>query len=68
MGGEVNTLSKKVDALSQDLVREVSALNNKEDNLQGEKENAEKVIRSFYRILLFLLNDLKDFVYVTRVV
>ncbi|GKV17575.1 hypothetical protein SLEP1_g28058 [Rubroshorea leprosula] len=46
MGDEVNTLSKNVDALSQDLVREVSALNNKEDNLQGEKENAEKMIRN----------------------
>ncbi|GLT39812.1 hypothetical protein SLA2020_139820 [Shorea laevis] len=46
MGGEVSTLSKEVDALSQDLVREVSALNNKEDNLQGEKENTEKMIRN----------------------
>lgn len=26
VGGEVNTISKKVDLLSQDLVREVSAL------------------------------------------
>ncbi|GMY07815.1 structural maintenance of chromosomes protein 2-1-like [Fagus crenata] len=44
MGGEVKSLSEKVDAISQDLVREVSALNNKEDTLKGEKENAEKII------------------------
>lgn len=43
MGGEVKTLSDKVDALSQNLVREVSVLNNKEDTLGTEKENAEKV-------------------------
>lgn len=43
MGGEVKELSEKVDALSQDLVREVSVLNNKEDTLRTENENAEKV-------------------------
>lgn len=43
MGTEVKSLSEKVDALSQDLVREVSVLNNKEDTLKSEKENAEKV-------------------------
>ena len=43
MGGQVKSLSEKVDAISQDLVREVSALNNKEDTLKSEKENAEKV-------------------------
>lgn len=43
MDGEVKNLSDKVDSLSQDLVREVSILNNKEDTLKGEQENVEKV-------------------------
>lgn len=43
MGGEVKKLSEKVDALSQDVVREVSKLNNKEDNLRTEQENEKKV-------------------------
>lgn len=43
MGGEVKTLSQKVDALSHDLVRETSALKNKEDTLEGETANADKV-------------------------
>ncbi|KAF2315810.1 hypothetical protein GH714_040349 [Hevea brasiliensis] len=42
MGGEVKTLSEKVDMLSQDLVREISVLNNKEDTLRSENENAQK--------------------------
>ncbi|KAL5810883.1 hypothetical protein ACOSQ4_027451 [Xanthoceras sorbifolium] len=46
MGGEVKTLSDKVDKLSQGLVLEVSVLNNKDDNLRSEKENTEKVIRN----------------------
>ncbi|XP_062153758.1 structural maintenance of chromosomes protein 2-1 [Alnus glutinosa] len=44
MGTEVKSLSQRVDALSQDLVREVSVLNNKEDTLKSEKENAEKIV------------------------
>ncbi|XP_037491870.1 structural maintenance of chromosomes protein 2-1 isoform X2 [Jatropha curcas] len=44
MGGEVKTLSDKVHVLSQDLVREVSVLHNKEDTLRGENENAEKIV------------------------
>ncbi|KAF3433156.1 hypothetical protein FNV43_RR24258 [Rhamnella rubrinervis] len=44
MGGEVKELSEKVDALSQDLVREVSVLNNKEDTLRTENKNAEKLV------------------------
>jgi len=44
MGTEVKSLSERVDALSQVLVREVSVLNNKEDTLKSEKENAEKVV------------------------
>lgn len=43
MGGDVKTLTEKVDLLSKNLVREVSVLNNKEDTLKGEKETAEKV-------------------------
>ncbi|GMN40980.1 hypothetical protein TIFTF001_010195 [Ficus carica] len=46
MGGEVKKLSDKVDALSQDLVREVSILNNKEDNLKTENKDAEKIVRN----------------------
>ncbi|KAF2311710.1 hypothetical protein GH714_026311 [Hevea brasiliensis] len=46
MGGEVKALSEKVHALSQDLVREVSVLNNKEDTLRSENENAEKIVCS----------------------
>lgn len=45
MGGEVKTLSDKVDALAQDLVREVSVLNNKDDTLRSEKQNEEKVTK-----------------------
>ncbi|XP_015877794.3 structural maintenance of chromosomes protein 2-2 [Ziziphus jujuba] len=44
MGGEVKELSEKVDALSQDLVREVSVLHNKEDSLKTENENVEKLV------------------------
>ncbi|KAG2711067.1 hypothetical protein I3760_04G059500 [Carya illinoinensis] len=43
MGAEVKSLSEKVDAFSQDLVRQVSVLNNKEDTLRSEKESAEKI-------------------------
>uniref|UniRef100_A0A5B6YPA0 Structural maintenance of chromosomes protein n=1 Tax=Davidia involucrata TaxID=16924 RepID=A0A5B6YPA0_DAVIN len=46
MGGEVKSLSEKVDALSHDLVREVSVLKNQEETLMNEKENAEKIVRS----------------------
>ncbi|KAI3432141.1 Structural maintenance of chromosomes protein [Psidium guajava] len=44
MGGEVKTMSDKVDALARDLVREVSILNNKNDNLQTEKKNSDKIL------------------------
>ncbi|WZZ00461.1 hypothetical protein YC2023_072789 [Brassica napus] len=46
MGGEVKTLSEKVDSLSQEMTRESSKLNNKEDTLLGEKENAEKIVHN----------------------
>ncbi|KAG6788501.1 hypothetical protein POTOM_004568 [Populus tomentosa] len=46
MGGEVKTLSENVDVLAQDLVREVSVLNSKEDTLRSEQENAEKIVHS----------------------
>lgn len=56
MGSEVKSLSEKVDALSQDLVRQVSVLNNKEDTLRSEKENAEKVkLSQNLFILLYIL-------------
>lgn len=43
MGGEVKSLSEKVDELSQNLVRETSVLNNKEDTLRSEEANKEQV-------------------------
>ncbi|KAK0595539.1 hypothetical protein LWI29_007657 [Acer saccharum] len=46
MGGEVKILSDKVDKLSQGLVFEGSVLNNKDDNLRSEKENAKKIVRN----------------------
>ncbi|XP_011018333.1 PREDICTED: structural maintenance of chromosomes protein 2-1-like [Populus euphratica] len=46
MGGEAKTLSENVDVLAQDLVRELSVLNNKEDTLRSEQENAEKIVHS----------------------
>ncbi|KAL0292335.1 UNVERIFIED_CONTAM: Structural maintenance of chromosomes protein 2-2 [Sesamum calycinum] len=46
MGGEIKSLSDKLDALSRDLVKETSVLKNEEDNLRTEKENAAKIERS----------------------
>jgi len=54
MGGEVKTLSENVDVLAQDLVREVSVLNNKEDTLRSECESAEKVMGQSLLILMFI--------------
>ncbi|GFZ15190.1 structural maintenance of chromosomes (SMC) family protein [Actinidia rufa] len=45
MGGEVKNLSEKVDSLSHDLVREASILQNQEETLNSEKENAGKIVR-----------------------
>ncbi|KZV38721.1 structural maintenance of chromosomes protein 2-1-like [Dorcoceras hygrometricum] len=45
MGGEIKTLSDKVDALSRDLVKETSVLKNQEDNTMTEKENVAKLER-----------------------
>ncbi|CAK9181529.1 unnamed protein product [Ilex paraguariensis] len=46
MGGEVKSLSEKVDALSRDLVREASVLKNQEESLRAEKDNATKIERN----------------------
>ncbi|KAK2987632.1 hypothetical protein RJ640_005834 [Escallonia rubra] len=46
IGGEIKCLSEKVDALSQDLVRETSLLKNEEDSLMTERENAVKLEKS----------------------
>ncbi|CAH9098018.1 unnamed protein product [Cuscuta europaea] len=43
IGGEVNSLSRRVDALSHDLVKETSVLKNQEDTLGTEKENVKKM-------------------------
>ncbi|KAF6164612.1 hypothetical protein GIB67_032840, partial [Kingdonia uniflora] len=50
MGGEIKTLSEKVDTLSCDLVRELSVLKNKEDSLKIEKRNAENIAKSIEEI------------------
>ncbi|KAI3970129.1 hypothetical protein MKW92_029745 [Papaver armeniacum] len=42
LGGEVKTLSEKVDILSCDLVKATSILKNQEDSLSAEKANAKK--------------------------
>ncbi|KAI3955504.1 hypothetical protein MKW98_028449 [Papaver atlanticum] len=46
LGGEVKTLSEKVDILSCDLVKATSILKNQEDSLSAEKRNAEKHAKS----------------------
>ncbi|RDY09412.1 Structural maintenance of chromosomes protein 2-1, partial [Mucuna pruriens] len=46
MGGEMKSLSEKVDALSQNLVRETSVLNNKEDTLRGEEANKANIVKN----------------------
>ncbi|XP_027355301.1 structural maintenance of chromosomes protein 2-2-like isoform X2 [Abrus precatorius] len=46
MGGEVKSLSDKVDALSRNLVRETSILNNKEDTLRSEEADKEKIVKN----------------------
>lgn len=43
MGGEMKSLSEKADTLSQNLVRETSVLNNKEDTLRSEEANKANV-------------------------
>lgn len=48
MGGEVKVLSDKVDALSRTLVKETAVLTNEEDILMTEKENMEKVQRTWF--------------------
>lgn len=49
MGGEVKSLSDKVDALAQNLVKETSVLNNKEDTLRSEKANEQNVSLSWFQ-------------------
>ncbi|KAG4971117.1 hypothetical protein JHK84_037191 [Glycine max] len=46
MGGEMKSLSEKVDALSQNLVRETSVLNNKEDTLRSEEANKANLVKN----------------------
>ncbi|BAT89215.1 hypothetical protein VIGAN_06011100 [Vigna angularis var. angularis] len=46
MGGEMKSLSEKVDALSQNLVRETSVLNNKEDSLRSEEANKANIVKN----------------------
>ncbi|WVZ01683.1 hypothetical protein V8G54_022489 [Vigna mungo] len=46
MGGEMKSLSEKVDALSQNLVRETSVLNNKEDSLRSEEANQANIVKN----------------------
>ncbi|KAK7343164.1 hypothetical protein VNO80_26127 [Phaseolus coccineus] len=46
MGGEMKSLSEKVDVLSQNLVRETSVLNNKEDTLRSEEANKANIVKN----------------------
>ncbi|XP_047316147.1 structural maintenance of chromosomes protein 2-1 [Impatiens glandulifera] len=46
MGGEVESLSAKVDAFSRDLVKEMSIQKNQEESLITEKGNAEKIVKN----------------------
>ncbi|KAH1239562.1 Structural maintenance of chromosomes protein 2-1 [Glycine max] len=42
----MKSLSEKVDALSQNLVRETSVLNNKEDTLRSEEANKANLVKN----------------------
>lgn len=44
LGGEMKSLSDKVDALSRSLVKEASVMNNQEETVKTEKKAAEKVM------------------------
>ncbi|XP_068669506.1 structural maintenance of chromosomes protein 2-1-like [Aristolochia californica] len=46
LGGEMKILSEKVDALSHDLVKQTSVLNNQKESLCAEERAAEKIVRS----------------------
>ncbi|XP_057727797.1 structural maintenance of chromosomes protein 2-1-like [Arachis stenosperma] len=46
MGGEVKSLSDKVDALSQSLVKQTSVLNNKIDTLRSEETNKVNIVKN----------------------
>ncbi|XP_047983566.1 structural maintenance of chromosomes protein 2-1-like [Salvia hispanica] len=46
MGGELKLLSEKADVLSSDLVKETSAFQSQEDNLNTEKDNVAKIERN----------------------
>nr|CAD1829548.1 unnamed protein product [Ananas comosus var. bracteatus] len=46
LGGEVKSLSDKVDALSRSLVKEASVMNNQEETVKTEKKAAEKIAKS----------------------
>ncbi|KAL2326443.1 hypothetical protein Fmac_025501 [Flemingia macrophylla] len=46
MGGEMKSLSEKVDALSQSLVKETSVLSNKEDTLRSEEANKANIVKN----------------------
>ncbi|XP_020113551.1 structural maintenance of chromosomes protein 2-1-like isoform X1 [Ananas comosus] len=46
LGGEMKSLSDKVDALSRSLVKEASVMNNQEETVKTEKKAAEKIVKS----------------------
>ncbi|CAN6468378.1 unnamed protein product [Victoria cruziana] len=46
MGGEIKTLSEKVDALSHGLVKETSVLSNQQESLKGEKKAIQKLLNA----------------------
>ncbi|XP_039125905.1 structural maintenance of chromosomes protein 2-1-like [Dioscorea cayenensis subsp. rotundata] len=46
MGGDMVTLSEKVDALSRSLVKETSVMTNQEESLRTEEASAQKIFKS----------------------
>uniref|UniRef100_A0A1D1YJB7 Structural maintenance of chromosomes protein n=1 Tax=Anthurium amnicola TaxID=1678845 RepID=A0A1D1YJB7_9ARAE len=46
LGGEIKTMSERIDVLSRALVKETSVLNNREESLTAEKKAAEKVSKN----------------------
>ncbi|OAY65421.1 Structural maintenance of chromosomes protein 2-1, partial [Ananas comosus] len=46
LGGEMKSLSDKVDALSRSLVKEASVMNNQEETVKTDKKAAEKIVKS----------------------
>uniref|UniRef100_A0A0E0CBS2 SMC hinge domain-containing protein n=1 Tax=Oryza meridionalis TaxID=40149 RepID=A0A0E0CBS2_9ORYZ len=46
LGGEMKTLSEKVDKLSHALIKETSVMNNQEETIKSEEKGAEKILKN----------------------